>query len=63
MGEHPRRIVTRAQQVSKHAPKTEAQIAGRIFAIRDKVEHLVHKKDGTIGIRNSYGGDSARRPG
>ena len=27
--------------------KAEAQAAGRRTAMRDKVEHLIHKKDGT----------------
>ena len=35
----------------------EAQAAGRSTAMRDKVEHLVHKRDSTIGERNSYGND------
>lgn len=26
-------------------------------ARRDKVEHLIHRKDGSIGDRNSYGND------
>jgi hypothetical protein len=33
------------------------------MAIRRKVEHLVHKRDGTIGERNSYGNDPPSRPG
>lgn len=37
--------------------KAEAQAAGRAAARRDKVEHIIHKKDGTIGERNSYGND------
>lgn len=37
--------------------KVEAQAAGRRTAQNDKTEHLVHKKDGTIGERNSYGND------
>jgi hypothetical protein len=35
----------------------EAQAAGRAAAKKDGVEHLIHKKDGTIGDRNSYGND------
>ncbi len=35
--------------------KAEAQAAGRKTAMRDKTEHLVHKQDGTIGERSSYG--------
>ena len=30
----------------------------RAAAKKDGVEHLIHKKDGTIGGRNSYGNDS-----
>ena len=40
--------------ISKHATKAAAAKAGRETARRDKVEHLIHKKDGTIGERNSY---------
>ena len=40
-----------------HATKAEAQTAGRTTAKKDGVEHLVHKGDGTIGNRNSYGND------
>jgi len=39
---------------STHATKAEAQAAGRTAAKKDGVEHLIHKKDGTIGDRNSY---------
>ena len=39
----------------KYDTKAEAKAAGRRTAMRDKVEHLIHKKDGTIGERNSYG--------
>ena len=37
--------------------------AGRERARRHRVEHIIQKADGTIGERNSYGGDSPRRPG
>ncbi len=37
--------------------KAEAQGAGRLTAKRDKTEHIIHKKDGSIGERNSYGND------
>jgi hypothetical protein len=43
--------------------KSDAQQAGRDRARQDKVEHLIHKKDGTIGDRHSYGHDPVRRPG
>ena len=42
---------------STHDTKVEAQAAGRAVAKTDGVEHLIHKKDGTIGERNSYGSD------
>ncbi|CAN5314476.1 DUF2188 domain-containing protein [soil metagenome] len=37
--------------------KAEARRAGRDTARREKTEHLIHKKDGTIEERNSYGND------
>jgi Uncharacterized protein conserved in bacteria (DUF2188) len=33
------------------------------MAIKRKVEHRIHNKDGTIGQRNSYGSDPRRRKG
>ena len=41
----------------KFATKKEAQQAGRATARRESTEHLIHKRDGTIGERNSYGND------
>jgi hypothetical protein len=32
-------------------------------ARKHKIEHIIQKADGTIGERNSYGGDSPPRPG
>ena len=37
--------------------KEDAVSAGRDRARKDKVEHVVHKLDGTIGIKRSYGHD------
>jgi hypothetical protein len=37
--------------------KAEAQAAGRATAKREGAEHLIHRRDGTIGERNSYGND------
>jgi len=37
--------------------KAEAQAKGRDMAIDRKTEHVIHKKDGTIGAKNSYGND------
>src|SRR2546423_1138776 len=42
---------------------TKAEAAGRNTAMREKVEHLIHKADGSIGERNSYGNDRRDRPG
>ena len=53
-----------AERLSKtFRTKAEAQAAGRATAERDKTEHLIHKKDGTIGDRNSYGNDPHPPPG
>lgn len=47
-----------ADRVSKVFPtKDAAKRAGRDTARREGVEHLIHKKDGKIGERNSYGND------
>lgn len=53
-----------ADRVSKKfGTKAEAAAAGRGTAQRDNTEHLIHKKDGTIGERNSYGNDPFPPPG
>jgi hypothetical protein len=52
-----------SRALSKHGTKTEAVQAGRERARRDKVEHLIHKKDGSIEVRRSYGGDPPSRKG
>ncbi len=41
----------------KYATKEEARQAGRNTAKRQGTEHIIHKKNGTIGERNSYGKD------
>ena len=47
-----------ANKVSKvYKTKAETQRAGRLTAMRDKVEHIIHTADGKIGERNSYGND------
>ena len=43
--------------------KAEAQKKGREMAVKRKVEHLIHEKDGTFGQRNSYGSDPRTRKG
>ena len=47
-----------ATRVSKQFDtKADAQAAGRATAKREGTEHVVHKRDGRIGERNSYGND------
>jgi len=46
-----------------YATKKAAQEAGRTAAKNSKTEHLIHRKDGTIGERNSYGNDPKRSKG
>lgn len=47
-----------AERVSKtFDTKAAAQQAGRDTARREQTEHLIHKLDGTISERNSYGSD------
>lgn len=48
---------------SRHETKAEATKAGRAMARDRRAEHIIKKMDGTIGERNSYGGDSPRRKG
>jgi hypothetical protein len=43
--------------LSQHNTKEDAAAAGREQAMRDQAEHIIHNQDGTIGERNSYGGD------
>lgn len=37
--------------------KAEAEAKGRAMSKADKAEHVIKKKDGTIGEKNSYGND------
>ena len=43
--------------------KEEAVDAGRAEARRRETEHVIHREDGSIAERNSYGHDPASRPG
>ena len=50
-----------AKRVAKVFPtKDAARAAGRVTAKREKVEHVILKRDGEIGERNSYAGDAGR---
>jgi hypothetical protein len=43
------------QRASNSAPtKKEAETAGRQMAVDRGVEHIIKKKDGTIGEKNTY---------
>lgn len=47
-----------SERVSNTAPtKDQAEQVGRDMARNDHVEHLIHRRNGTIGERNSYGND------
>ena len=47
-----------AKRISSHAKtKADAMDKGRKQSIREKLEHVSHKKDGTIQNPNSYGND------
>jgi hypothetical protein len=43
--------------------KAEAVAVGRGEAERRETEHVIHRADGSIEERNSYGSDPAHRPG
>ena len=43
--------------------KDAAVAAGRAEAQRRGTEHLIHRADGSIENRNSYGNDPVHRPG
>ena len=49
--------------VSRADTKADAQAAGRQQAMKDKVEHVIHNKDGQIGQKSSYGNDPRRSKG
>lgn len=43
--------------VSRHHTKERAVERGRDIARKSGTEHVIHRRDGTIGEKNSYGGD------
>ena len=45
------------RMLSHHQTKAEAVAVGRRFAKRLRVEHTIHKRDGVIAEKNSYGND------
>lgn len=46
-----------ARASSRHGTQAEAETAGRATARRDGVEFYLHRRDGTIRERDSYGND------
>lgn len=44
--------------LSSYTTKEQAVEAGRVAAMSNKAEHVIHNMDGTIAQRNSYGPDS-----
>jgi hypothetical protein len=59
----PNKIVGSRRVANTAAKKSEAKAKGREIAIRRKVAHLIHNKDGTIGQHNSFGSDRAAARG
>jgi hypothetical protein len=45
------------EAVTKHKDKEAAVVAGREIARLLRVEHTIHRKDGVITEKNSYGND------
>lgn len=43
--------------ISEHRTKENAVDRGALEAKQRETEHTIHKKDGTIGEKNSYGND------
>ena len=48
---------------SVHETKAEAKAAATEMAKREKVELIIHKLDGTIGEKNSFGNDPRETKG
>lgn len=44
--------------ISYHSTKATAKTEGRREAIRSATEHVIHKENGQISEKNSYGNDS-----
>jgi len=56
-GEWKSRRVGSGRAFAAGGTKAEQQAQGRNAAVRDGVEHVIKKLDGTIGEKNSYGND------
>ena len=51
------------RRLQTYETKEEAVAAGRAEAQRRHTEHVIHRADGSIQDRNSYGNDPPHRPG
>lgn len=51
----------KGEPVSRHLRKNTAVERGRELAKDLRTEHSIHNLDGTIGRKNSYGGESSVR--
>jgi hypothetical protein len=49
--------------ISEHRRKETAEDAGRKEAERRETEHTIHKRNGQIGEKNSYGNDPPEKKG
>ena len=50
-------------RLDTYETKDQAVAAGRAEAQRRHTEHVIHRADGSIEDRNSYGNDPRHRPG
>jgi hypothetical protein len=62
-GEWKNRVQGSSRAANKHDTKAAAEKAGRQMARKRRAEHIIKKKDGIIGERNSYGNDPRKVPG
>ena len=62
-GQWKNRVSGSSRAANTHGTKQPAEQAGREMARNRKVEHIIKKKDGTIGERNTYGNDPRNIPG
>lgn len=49
--------VSGGETISRHHTKGAAIESGRQTAQQEKAEHVIHKRDGKISEKNSYGND------
>ena len=59
-GKWKNKVLGKSRAANSHDTKAEARKKGRQMAKKRKVEHVIKKKDGTIGNRNNYGNDSRK---